>query len=228
MMLSVFIALLLDTLEQLNASTGNTVDQRALRRLRDRWSELDPAGDEMIDIAQLGALLRSLGEPFVGPEDVSTAASLTRLLVELELPVYLPESKPGVRVPRRALLPEGAEVTFIEVAHSLAKHAVTGGDPSQFEHYELNPQLERIVMSRLPKAFPIVRYLSNNRTFTSEAPVARAIAQVAFRATRSDLVEGSEDGSEDDFFSEGPHDDVDLGLAKPVRGGSIRQVATIM
>ncbi|KAJ1626821.1 hypothetical protein T492DRAFT_1146624 [Pavlovales sp. CCMP2436] len=227
MMLSVFIALLLDTLEQLNATTGNTVDQRALRRLRDRWSELDPAGDEMIDIAQLGALLRSLGEPFVEAADVSTAASLTRLLVELELPVYLPERKQA-GAQGKALLPEGAEVTYIEVAHALAKRAVTGGDPSQFTHYELDPALERIVMSRLPKAYPIVRHLSNNRTFTCEVAVARAIAAGAFdprRSSRSDLVEGSDDGSDDDFFiSEGPHDDLDLGVARPARDGSIRQI----
>jgi hypothetical protein len=226
MMLSVFIALLLDTLEHLNAASGNTVDQRAIRKLAERWSELDPAGDQMIDSEQLGALLRSLGPPFVTRAEVSTVKRLMRLLMHLDLPVYLPEDLSPSGVPSKLILAEEAEVTYLEVAYALAKRAVLAEEP---ELYELEPQLERTVLSKLPKAFPIVRYLSNNRTFTSEVAVARAIARVAFDPAcglqSSQFDAADDDDSENGLFSESVQDDTDLGLRKPKRDGSIRMVA---
>lgn len=221
MMLSVFIALLLDTLEQLNAASGNTVDQRAIRKFAERWSELDPSGDQMIDSAQLGALLRGLGPPFVSGSEVADVQSLTKLLMHLDLPVYVSE---GALNAQNEVISKQAEVTYLEVVYALAKRAVFADEP---ELYELEPHVERMVLSKLPKAFPIVRYLSSNRKFTSEFAVAHAIAQVGFDPLLSIRPADLDDDDDHDagLFSNSDDDDINLGMRRPARAGSMRFVA---
>lgn len=226
MMLSVFIALLLDTLESLNAAAANRVDPRALAHLVHRWSELDPEADQMMSPVHLGVLLRVLGPPFVERSEVSTVLRLMELLMHLDLPVYLLE--PG-SVHSRLILPErGAEVTYIEVAHALVKRAVWAGQEGACD---LDPQLNRIVMAKLPKAYPIVRELPNQRTFTREVAIARAIAQAAFdpaqRVLAANLDPHGDDESDDGFnLFEHDDEDDDLGLRhRADDDGELRYIA---
>lgn len=225
MLLSVFVALLLDALEQLNATTGITIDQHALRGLCEEWSRLDPAGDQMLGIAKLGALLRSLGKPFVSEREVSSPAQLAKLLMHLDLPVYLPahtRASAGAAVVRgesASALLDDAEVVYIEMARALAQRAVFADTPND---YALEPQLERLLLATLPKRFPIVRSLPAERLYTHDFGVARAIALASFDQAEIMLRRASSD--DDGFFLEGGHDDVDFGLRQPALDGALHAV----
>lgn len=228
-MLSVFIALLLDSLETLNAAVGNKVDPRDISRLGRRWADLDPEGDQMLPADRLGVLLRRLGQPFVERHEVSSLQRLSALLVTLDLAVYSNDDSADMS---RLLLPPDAEVAYAEVAYALAQRAVFGAQP---ERYALQPALQRQVLSHIPKAFPILRELPAKRTFTSELSVARAIARKAFDPSHlaSAGQVGSDtdtDGSDsDDPFSEEMQTDEGFGLRKKSapsgNGGSFRYIA---
>jgi len=132
------------------------------------------------------------------------------LLMHLNLPVYLLE--PGT-VHSKLIMPErGAEVTYIEVAHALVQRAVFAGQETKCE---LAPKLNRTVMAKLPKAYPVVRELPNNRTFTREVPIARAISQAAFDPAQRLLAANLDphgDDESDDGLNIFEHDEEDDGL----------------